>query len=91
MVGARGCGAEDGELLLHEDTVPVEDDGDVLEMDDGEVCTPMWMHLMLLDLVLKWPVLYFVYFATIFWKGEGWGERDKLGDWDWCIHTTVYK
>ena len=41
MVGARGYGVEDGELLLHEDTVPVEDDGDVLEMDDGEVCTPM--------------------------------------------------
>ena len=21
-------------------------------------------------------------------KGEG---RDKLGDWDWHIHTTIYK
>ena len=20
---------------------------------------------------------------------EGKGERDKLGDWDWCIHTAV--
>ena len=19
------------------------------------------------------------------------GERDNLGDWDWCIHTTIYK
>ena len=23
-------------------------------------------------------------------KGEGW-ERDKLGDWDCHIHTTIYK
>ena len=22
---------------------------------------------------------------------EGKGERDKLGDWDCCIHTTIYK
>ena len=22
---------------------------------------------------------------------SGWGERDKLGDWDWYIHTTTYK
>ena len=21
---------------------------------------------------------------------QGWG-RDKLGDWDWQIHTTIYK
>ena len=91
MVGARGWGAENGELLLHEDRVPVEEDGKVLEMDNGKVRTMVWMHLMLLDLWLKWSVLYFVYFATIFWKGEGWGGRDKLGDWNWCIHTTVYK
>ena len=24
-------------------------------------------------------------------KGEMWGRRDKLGDWDWHIHTTIYK
>ena len=23
-------------------------------------------------------------------KGERWG-RDKLGDWEWHIHTTIYK
>ena len=39
MVGARGWGAENGELLLHEDRVPVEEDGKVLEMDNGKVCT----------------------------------------------------
>ena len=24
-------------------------------------------------------------------KGEKGGGRDKLGDWDWHIHTTIYK
>ena len=24
-------------------------------------------------------------------KGEKWGRGDKLGDWDWQIHTTIHK
>ena len=30
MVGARGWGAENGKLLLHEDRVQAEEDGNVL-------------------------------------------------------------
>ena len=25
------------------------------------------------------------------WLSGGKGRRDKLGDWDWHIHTTIYK
>ena len=25
------------------------------------------------------------------WLSGGKGRREKLGDWDWHIHTTIYK
>lgn len=28
---------------------------------------------------------------TLVTKGEKWEERDRLGVWDWYLHTTVYR
>jgi hypothetical protein len=53
MVGARGGGRGNGELLFNEDKVSVWDDEKVLEMDGGDGCTTVWIYSMPLNYILK--------------------------------------
>ena len=52
-MGARDRGGGNGELLSRGYRVSVWDDEKVLEMDSGDGCTTVGMHLMSMNCILK--------------------------------------